>query len=247
MKDISKNYITIQGWMVKKLNLKSNDLLTYSLIYGFCQDSESEFTGSITYICEWLNCSKNTAKKSLSFLCENNLIEKTETFINGVQFNKYKINHKIIEFDGGGQNLTGGGSKIDPNIYNNKIEKYIYSEPQKKSDIDPQRAIDIIQANIQASKENEYSYTDFLNDFNKYREQKANIKHPIETLTPYEKMIFNQNNKDKEYYKYALAGLFYQDKIIQSCITRPKHLLESIEKYHDAGKNKIQLYQTKEK
>ena len=36
-KDISKNYLNIQGWMVQDLELKGNELLAYALIFGFCQ------------------------------------------------------------------------------------------------------------------------------------------------------------------------------------------------------------------
>ena len=46
----NENYIVIQGWMRNELNLKGNELIVYALIYGFSQDEESEFTGSVAYI-----------------------------------------------------------------------------------------------------------------------------------------------------------------------------------------------------
>ena len=46
----NKNYINIQAWMVKELNLTGNDLICYALIYGFSQDGETEFKGSLSYI-----------------------------------------------------------------------------------------------------------------------------------------------------------------------------------------------------
>ena len=42
-------YIVIQDWMISDLQLKGNELLTYALIYGFSQDGESEFKGSLKY------------------------------------------------------------------------------------------------------------------------------------------------------------------------------------------------------
>jgi len=48
----NKDYIVIQGWMINELKLSGNDLLTYSLIYGFSKDGQSEYTGSIKYLCE---------------------------------------------------------------------------------------------------------------------------------------------------------------------------------------------------
>ena len=57
-------YIVIQDWMISDLQLKGNELLTYSLIYGFSQDGESEFKGSLKYISEFLGVSKRTAQRS---------------------------------------------------------------------------------------------------------------------------------------------------------------------------------------
>lgn len=58
-------YIVIQDWMISDLQLKGNELLTYSLIYGFSQDGESEFKGSLKYISEFLGISKSTAQRSI--------------------------------------------------------------------------------------------------------------------------------------------------------------------------------------
>ena len=84
MKDIKKNYITIQGWMIQGLNLKPNEVFVFALMFGFCQDQESQFTGSVKYICTWLNCSKNTALKAIKSLIEKELIIKTEVITNNV-------------------------------------------------------------------------------------------------------------------------------------------------------------------
>ena len=58
------NYIVIPGWAINHLNLKGNDLMVYSIVYGFSQDGESEFTGSIQYLCDCLNVSKPTIIKN---------------------------------------------------------------------------------------------------------------------------------------------------------------------------------------
>jgi len=52
-----KNYIAIADWMVTDLNLNSRELLTYAIIYGFSQDGESCFSGSLSYLAAWLNVS----------------------------------------------------------------------------------------------------------------------------------------------------------------------------------------------
>lgn len=69
-------FITVQDWMVKNFNLKGNELLAYALIYGFSQDGESEFKGSISYISEWLNTSKSTTMRILKKLIEMGVIKK---------------------------------------------------------------------------------------------------------------------------------------------------------------------------
>lgn len=59
-KDITFNYYSVQGWMVKDLNLKGNELAVFAIIYGFSQDNETWFTGSLNYLCEWLTTSRPT-------------------------------------------------------------------------------------------------------------------------------------------------------------------------------------------
>jgi hypothetical protein len=100
-KDISKNYITIQGWMVQDLQLKGNELLSYALIFGFCQDKDTEFTGSINYLCNWLNCSKPTVLKAINGLIKKGLIIKKQELKNNVKFN-----HFTIDFSAISQNFT---------------------------------------------------------------------------------------------------------------------------------------------
>jgi len=123
--DISKNFITVQGWMAQNMNLKGNNLLAFALIFGFCQDKESQFKGSLKYICEWLQCSRGTAMNALSFLVENDLIVKKVISKNLVTFNEYTISERVVQIlNGGGSKIErGGGSKIEPNnIVLNNIE-----------------------------------------------------------------------------------------------------------------------------
>lgn len=85
----NENFIAIQGFMIKELGLSGNELIAYALIYGFSQDSESEFKGSLNYVAEWLNCSKTTAFNLLNKLADDGFIKKTEKTINGVKFCNY--------------------------------------------------------------------------------------------------------------------------------------------------------------
>ena len=89
MKD--ENYIVVQGWMRKELGLKGYELLAYALIFGFCQDGESTFKGSLSYVAEWLGCSKPTAISTLKNLVSKGLLERIEEPINGILFVRYRV------------------------------------------------------------------------------------------------------------------------------------------------------------
>ena len=80
MASIKENsFITIQAFMVTELNLKGNDLLVYAVIYGFSQDGESWYTGSIDYLQQWTNSTRQGVLNSLKKLCDLGLIEKKES------------------------------------------------------------------------------------------------------------------------------------------------------------------------
>lgn len=75
----NENYIAVFGWMVNNLKLKGNELLVYALLYGFSQDSKSEFAGNAEYIAEWLNTSRRTVVTVLNNLEGKGLIKKRKT------------------------------------------------------------------------------------------------------------------------------------------------------------------------
>jgi predicted DNA-binding transcriptional regulator len=119
MKDISKNHLVIHGWMITNLDLKGTDLIIYALIYGFCQDEKSKFTGSLSYIEIWAGTSKNTVRTSLKSLVNKGLINQYIVEKNGVTFNEYMI---VQNLRGGIKNWRGGVSKIDTNIIIDNID-----------------------------------------------------------------------------------------------------------------------------
>ena len=119
-------YIVIQDWMISDLQLKGNELLTYALIYGFSQDGELEFKGSLKYISEFLGVSKRTAQRSIENLVDRGIVEKRVEEISGVKFNRYMAHEKAdTPIDkmttGYSQNDHGGIDKMttnNTNIYN---------------------------------------------------------------------------------------------------------------------------------
>ena len=85
----SEQFITIQGWMRTELNLKGNDLMVYAIIYGFCQDGENHFTGSLQYLADWCGATKQGIQKNLKNLIDKGYIEKFVTEDRGVRFVEY--------------------------------------------------------------------------------------------------------------------------------------------------------------
>lgn len=135
----SENYIHIPGWAVCELGLKGNELLIYSIIFGFSQEENQTFRGSLRYLMDWTNSSKVTVIKILKSLLKKDLIGKIERFENGIKFCDYyakklkdqkvtsptlpvvkKLNHP------GKETLPHNiGDNIDTNSINRISNKYI--------------------------------------------------------------------------------------------------------------------------
>ena len=116
------DYIAILSPFVTKLGLSGNKLIIFSLIHGFCRDGEQEFKGSINYISEWTNTSRNTVISILKELVDLGLLEKRDYMVNGVKFCAYKVGSQV--FAPPVQNCDEGSEIIAPNIiYNNTKEK----------------------------------------------------------------------------------------------------------------------------
>jgi DNA-binding MarR family transcriptional regulator len=74
----NENYINIQGWMINELKLKGNELILYAIIYGFTQDGETEYKGSLSYLSESLCITKRCVINLLKSLVDKGLIMKIE-------------------------------------------------------------------------------------------------------------------------------------------------------------------------
>ena len=118
------NYITIQGFMIKDLCLKGNELIVYAIIYGFSQLENQYFNGTLKYLAEWTNCTKRGVINILQSLESKGLIEKKETIDKGVK----KVHWWCKKFTGVVKKVHRGGEKSSPidNIIdklNDNIEK----------------------------------------------------------------------------------------------------------------------------
>lgn len=131
-----ENYITIQGWMVSQLKLSGNELICYALIYGFSQDEESEFKGSLSYVAEWLNVSKCNARLILKKLVDKGHLLKRDEVINNIRFCRYKalLNGVAKTVIGVADLATGGVAVLATNNnINNKINDNKENNKKKNS------------------------------------------------------------------------------------------------------------------
>lgn len=122
------NYYVVHGWMRNELNLSGIDLDIYAIIYGFSQDGETEFTGSIQYLCDFTGSSKPTVINSLKRLVEGGYILKRTDIVNNVALNRYKVNlggskESLLVV----KNLYEGSKESlhNNNIYNNTTKSSI--------------------------------------------------------------------------------------------------------------------------
>ncbi len=93
----NNNSIMIKGWMVNDLNLSGNELIVYALIFGFSQDGESEFYGSLSYIGSAINASKPTVIKVINSLVEKDLVFKNQNSMGGIIVTKYRANLNCLD------------------------------------------------------------------------------------------------------------------------------------------------------
>ena len=93
----AEQYIVLQGWMISDLKLKGNELIIYACIYGFSQAESQVFSGSLQYLADWTNSTKQSVVKCLKSLVEKGFVVKTDKVINGVKFCEYYA----TKFNGG--------------------------------------------------------------------------------------------------------------------------------------------------
>jgi stress-induced morphogen len=173
-----QSYIVVESFMINKLNLKGNELLIYAIIYGFSQDGNSYFYGSLQYLENWTNSTRQGVLKALKKLQEKGLIEKKDCYENNVKKCFYRVVNKVdqsTKFTGGSQlSLQGvstkftGGSQLSlhNNIYNTldnnlidnidmgNSEKSELPKTKKKSETFKKPAVEEIESYCKERKNN---------------------------------------------------------------------------------------------
>ena len=185
---MENNYLTIQGWMVSKLELSSNDLLAYALIYGFCQDGETEFTGSINYITRWLNCSRPTAIKTLKNLTEKDFIIKSTITMNGVSFNRYKVDLGVVK-------KLNSPSKIDLWGSKESLQGVVKNLNRGSKETLPNNTINTIIDNIDNNRMLEFEQSEMQQPLNKEHNKEKHVPKKLTDKEITDKFLYWFNNR----------------------------------------------------
>lgn len=86
----NENYYVVSGWMINDLKLSGHNLIAYAIIYGFSQDGESMFRGSLGDLAKWMTVSKSSVQRSLSELVDSGLLVRHTEVVSGVTFSRYR-------------------------------------------------------------------------------------------------------------------------------------------------------------
>ena len=83
------NYYVVLPFMAK-MGLKGLDKEIYAIVHGFSQGGVGSFDGSLSYLMEWTNATKQGVLKSLRKLVEEGFLEKEEAIVGGKRQVRYK-------------------------------------------------------------------------------------------------------------------------------------------------------------
>ena len=101
------NFFCAQGWMVNTFQLKGQELIVFSIIFGFSQTENTRFTAPLSYLQDWTLLSKNSLIEILKKLIDMNLIIKYELVENHIKKCEYAANIEYI------QNVLKGNTQVD--------------------------------------------------------------------------------------------------------------------------------------
>lgn len=115
--------------MISDLGLSGNELLVYAVIYGYSQDGESEYYGSLAHLSELLRLDRSTVIRVLQRLVDAQLIRKRVGLVKNIErcFYHACVVDEILTLDRGGRGKMPPVAKYDwgsgkmPPPSNNKI------------------------------------------------------------------------------------------------------------------------------
>lgn len=112
-------------------DLSITETVALAVVYGFCQDGESDFHGSYNYIARKCKVTRSWAVKIMNGLIAKGLVSKVVTEKNGVKYCSFRIVKGSVEttppvqklHQGGVETTPGGSVETTPNNIDNKINR----------------------------------------------------------------------------------------------------------------------------
>lgn len=92
MNSLINNFVVVNGFMVDGLGLTGNELVTYAIIYGFCQDRQSHSV-RISFLQRWVPITRQGMIKIIHDLEKKGFIEINKKG----RLNFYRIRQEPIE------------------------------------------------------------------------------------------------------------------------------------------------------
>ena len=172
------NYYQTSAWMRTRLGLKGNELMTYAIIHGFTQKEGFWFTGSLSYLADWLGTTIPTACLVLKGLTEKGLLIKESWRENGVLCTRYKINRDKLDFLTPPPEDFNSVVSTEPAPVADEpapVKKTVAKKTAPKKALEPAEKSDIFEEYAKDDAE----LLDKLNDFAQFRKD---IKAPLTEL-----------------------------------------------------------------
>ena len=245
---ISDTYVVIQGWMVRELGLRGNDLFVFAQIYNYSQDGKSRFYGSIEYLQSWTNSTRQGIIRNLENLLEKNLIIKYDTsptkqyVVNLPYINKLRAEYASKEPDKDeydvSENLTDTLNKSETeskqilgnNEYNNKLNNKNKAENNYSEII--KEVIDYLNTLTKSNFKANTSKTSSL--------IKARLKEGF-SLEDLKKVV------EYKYYQWGLNPVVFKNGESSDTYVRPSTLFNNkFENYLAEANRNLKRYTTSE-
>lgn len=187
------NTFLMHGWIPKKLKLKGNELIIYSIIYSFSiKSSQGYFNGSTAYLQEWTNTSQRNVINCLKSLIKKNLIICVKDNSKIRKPNIYKANLDILS-----NILATEKSSVVNNITTEKNSVALLKKVQQTTEKSS------VNKNIyKNNNKNIYIYADASVIYSKKEDDTSNTKKEADSNISTSEKKKNTSSKKKQEEKY---------------------------------------------
>ena len=192
----NSNFYVVNGWMVNDLKLTGRELQVYAIIYGFTQDDDTEFSGSLNYIAEWLGTSNRvTVTRAIKRQKNKGLITKRQTSSKGVLTNWYKVvwPYPAQKNVGSTETIQGGSTKTVQGGSTETVQGVVPERYRVGTEMVQGVSTEMVQGVSTETVHNIYTHKDSHNNIDNLLVKKEEKNDPV----PYQKIkeLFNSTCK----------------------------------------------------